>query len=74
MNKKEKITSLKGIEKAAQELMAVSEQNLSIATRLRSEASSALKVLGAPPGQARKGKVELTNEEKVSLLGGLTQK
>ncbi|OIQ22172.1 MAG: hypothetical protein BM557_02010 [Flavobacterium sp. MedPE-SWcel] len=69
MNKKEKIISLKGIEKAAQELIAVSEQNLSIATRLRSEAISALKVLGASDGQTRKGKEVLSEKEKLSLLG-----
>lgn len=70
MNKKEKITSLKKIISSAQEIKAVCEQNLSIAARLESEANSALLVLGAPTGQARKSKI--TPEQKIKLISNLT--
>lgn len=73
MNKKEKTVSFKNILKAAREIKAVSEQNLNIAERLESEAISALKLLGATEGQARKSKYELSPEEKITLLGGLTK-
>lgn len=73
MNKKEKITSLKSIQRAAAELIEVSRQNLHTATRLKSEAESALKVLGAPPGQARKGKFELTEAQKIALRASITK-
>ena len=73
MNKREKITSFKTILRSAEELKAVSEQNLNIATRLESEAKSALALLGATSGQTRKGKYELSREEKIFLLGELTK-
>ena len=74
MNKRDKITSFKTILNSAKELKAVSEQNLNIATRLESEANSALMLLGATSGQTRKGKYELSSEKKLSLIGNLTKK
>lgn len=59
--------------KAGEEMMQVSQQNYETAARLVSEAKSALEELGAPKGQARKGKNQLPDALKLKLTAGLTK-
>jgi hypothetical protein len=73
MNKKLLIQFYKTQLQTSQELKAVAMQNHNLAARLESEASSALKMLGASLGRTRKGKNELSDEVKISLLGNLTK-
>lgn len=73
MNKRETIAFYKQQVVTSGELKAVAMQNHSIATRLESEAISALRMLGASSGQTQKGKHELSEEVKMSLLGNLTK-
>ena len=73
MDKKSKIQFFKKQLASLQDMKAVAMQNYNLATRLESEANSALAVLGALPGQDRKVKKELPIETKLSLIGNLTK-
>lgn len=70
MNKQSQISFYKKQIRSAQELRAIAEQNIAIATRIESEAKSALEVLGATPERSRKGK-SLPEQIKNSLLANL---
>lgn len=48
-------------------------QLIANATRLESEAKSALKVLGEPEGQPQKGKRQLSDDMKFNLRANLTK-
>ena len=71
MTKGFKVSFYKKQIKTAQELKLVAEQNIAIATRLESEAKSALELLGAKPERSPKGK--LSNEQIIKLRASLTK-
>ncbi|EJL66914.1 hypothetical protein [Flavobacterium sp. CF136] len=73
MNKKEQIQFHKKQIEFSKSMQAVAMQNYNLATQIESEATSALKMLGASLGQTRKGKNELTDEMRISLIGSLTK-
>lgn len=72
MNKLQKIMFYRKQKQTAGELKQIAYQNLHIATRLESEAKSALELLGDKPERARKGKV-LSMELQTKLKAGLTK-
>ena len=72
MNKREKIAFYKKQLETARQLKEVSKQNEIVATRLESQAISALEMLGNTPERSRKG-IELSDTLKTSLLGNLTK-
>ncbi|OIQ22015.1 MAG: hypothetical protein BM557_01155 [Flavobacterium sp. MedPE-SWcel] len=71
MSKAQRITHFKEILATAKNLQEVARQQLKSATRLESEAISALEELGSSSGQGRKTEA-LTPEEKLKLMAGLT--
>jgi hypothetical protein len=73
ITKRQLEASLKQIAKAAQINKQVSIQNYELATRVESEAISALEIMGVSKGRPPKGKHELPDNIKLSLLGGLTK-
>lgn len=72
MNKREKIAFYKKQLETARQLKEVSKQNEIVATRLESQAISALEMLGNTPERSRKGTL-LSDTLKASLLGNLTK-
>lgn len=73
MTKREKELKYKKMIAMAQNLKAVAEQQMIMATRIESEAKSALDELGVSTGQARRGKTDVLSEsDKLELLGSLT--
>lgn len=73
MNKREKIQFYKRQMNASIEMQQLAMQNYKLATRIESEAKSALKMLGALTEQDRKVKKELPIDLKISLIGNLTK-
>lgn len=73
MNKSEKIKFYKKQIETCRDMKAVAEQNMIIATRLESEAKSALELLGANPEHSRKRKYDgvLSEEQKLKLTANL---
>lgn len=72
MNKTAKILFYKKQIRSARELIILAEQNIALATRIESEATSALTMLGAKSGHSRKG-IELSNETQNNLRASLTK-
>ena len=72
MSKREKIQFYKQQLESSQQMKAVAEQNYNLATRLESQAISALEMLGNTPERTRKG-TPLSDTLKTSLLGNLTK-
>lgn len=72
MSKREKIQFYKQQLESSQQMKAVAEQNYNLATRLESQAISALEMLGNTPERSRKGTL-LSDTLKASLLGNLTK-
>lgn len=72
MNKQAQISFYKKQMQTSKELKEVAQQNLSIATRLESEAKRALELLGNKPERTRKGNV-LSTELQTKLRAGLTK-
>jgi len=72
MNKREKIQFYKQQLESSQQMKAVAQQNYNLATRLESQAISALEMLGNTPERSRKG-APLSDTLKASLLGNLTK-
>lgn len=72
MNKQAQISFYKKQMQTSKELKEVAQQNLSIATRLESEAKRALELLGNTPERTRKGNV-LSIELQTRLKAGLTK-
>ena len=73
MNKREQIQFFKRQIESSKNMQAVAMQNYNLATQIESEATSALKALGANSGRTRKGEHQLSDENKLSLLAGLTK-
>lgn len=73
MNKGQAISFWKKQLKAATDCRTVAEQNLHLAARIESEATSALEALGANPGPALKGDA-LSPEQHLALTASLTTK
>jgi len=73
MNKKEQIQFYRKQLESSKVMQEVSMQNYNIAAQLESEATSALKVLGASLERTRKGEHELAVDKKLSLLASLTK-
>ena len=74
MNKQQHIDLLNRQIKIGFELMQVAKMNYKAAARSVSEAQSALKELGGSQGRARKGKYELSEEEKIALKASLIKR
>lgn len=72
MDKQTQISFYRKQMQTSQELKEVAIQNLHIATRLESEAKSALDLLGDKPKRARKGN-PLSIELKTKLKASLTK-
>lgn len=72
MSKREKIQFYKQQLESSKQMKAVAEQNYNLATRLESQAISALEMLGNTPERTRKG-TPLSDTLKTSLLGNLTK-
>lgn len=72
MNKQDQIKALTQIKNMAAECKFVAEQNIAIATRLETEAITALELLGAKPGRAQQGQVALSDEEILKIKASLT--
>lgn len=73
MNKAKEIQHWKRILATAKTLQEVAIQNLDTATRLESEASSALELLGSHSGRRQRAKNPLTPEEELRILASLTK-
>jgi len=71
MKRQDKISFYKSQLETAKELKVVAQQNYNIATRLESEAKSALELLGAKPTHTRKG-IVLPESLKIKLMSNLT--
>jgi hypothetical protein len=72
MNKREKIQFYKEQLESSKQMKAVAQQNYNLATRLESQAISALEMLGNTPERTRKG-IQLSDKLKTTLLGNLTK-
>lgn len=72
MNKVDQIKFYKHQLQISKELKQVALQNHNLASRIESEANSSLLMLGAT-GKAKKGRDQLSEEMKISLLGNLTK-
>ncbi|MCC9016970.1 hypothetical protein [Flavobacterium lipolyticum] len=73
MNKREQVQFWKKQIDSSKTMQALAMQNYNLATQIESEATSALKMLGASLGQTRKGEHTLSDDKKLSLIGSLTK-
>lgn len=73
MNKAQEIAKWKRIKNAAAMTKTVALQQVETATRLESEANSALEELGALTVPRRKVKYELSDAEKLALMANMTK-
>lgn len=72
MNKRQQISFWKQQLKSSEEMKQVANQNYNLAARLETAAKSALNELGAQKGQGRKVKHELSEKDRIALIGNLT--
>ncbi len=73
MNKQQKIQFYKKQLESAKIMKSAGRLLEANATRLESEAKSALELLGNNPERTRKGKFQLTDEMKFNLTASLTK-
>lgn len=73
MNKRERIQFYKRQLESSKQMQALAMQNYNLATQIESEATSALKMLGASLERTRKGEHKLSDDKATALLGSLTK-